>query len=326
MRAKRAKPGVTRIGVLVSSKSSLALASLVQEIFARANAQLGRAAFEVLLVSSRPRTRMQLVGATVAVQPLPSTLDYVLVSPLHGVDAAYEPDARDVQLIRDQHSRGVIAASACLGALTLAAAGVLDDREATTHWNWIAQARKRFPQVRWDAAQMLCDHGDVITAGGYLAAIDLVLSIVSKRAGKDAAHALGQMLLADSVRQKQSVYARKLIDVEVEHPTLSALSDWIARHLHTPLLAEDLAKRSGMSLRSFHRKFFEVYGTTPRKYVQLKRIERAQELLRGTRKSVEQIMTAVGVSDVASFRRVFQRELGYSPAAFRKRLEQRADA
>jgi transcriptional regulator GlxA family with amidase domain len=79
-----------------------------------------------------------------------------------------------------------------------------------------------------------------------------------------------------------------------------------------------------MSLRDFHRKFVEAFGTTPRKFIQLKRIEKAQELLRGTSKSIEQILDVVGVSDPTSFRRVFQREMGYSPADFRRKLRMRA--
>jgi transcriptional regulator GlxA family with amidase domain len=168
--------------------------------------------------------------------------------------------------------------------------------------------------------RMVSDQGSVITAGGYLAAVDLALYIVGRTSSQPAAHALGQILLADSVRQKQSVYAQKLIDLEVEHERLKGLTGWIESHLEQPLPAAMLAKRCNMSSRTFHRRFFDAYGTTPRKFVQLKRIERAQQLLRTTTRSVEQILALVGVSDVASFRRVFRREIGYSPAEFRRRL------
>jgi len=81
-----------------------------------------------------------------------------------------------------------------------------------------------------------------------------------------------------------------------------------------------MARRCKMSVRSFHRKFVTVHGVTPRKFLQLKRIERVQAQLRTSHKSLEQILAEVGVSDVASFRRVFRRELGYSPAEYRRRL------
>ncbi|HEX7115435.1 MAG TPA: helix-turn-helix domain-containing protein [Steroidobacter sp.] len=87
-----------------------------------------------------------------------------------------------------------------------------------------------------------------------------------------------------------------------------------------------MARRCKMSVRSFHRKFVTVHGVTPCKFLQLKRIERVQAQLRTSRKSLEQILAEVGVSDVASFRRVFRRELGYSPAEYRRRLPSRKNA
>jgi transcriptional regulator GlxA family with amidase domain len=137
---------------------------------------------------------------------------------------------------------------------------------------------------------------------------------------RETAHRLGQVLLADSVRQRQSVFAQRLIEPSVEHGSLSDLVQWIDRHLDTVLTASDMARHCKMSLRSFHRKFVAAHGVTPRKFLQLKRIERAQEQLRTSRRSVEQILEGVGVSDVASFRRVFQREIGLSPAEYRRRL------
>lgn len=127
-------------------------------------------------------------------------------------------------------------------------------------------------------------------------------------------------MLADSTRQRQSIYAQALIEPEVTHPELNALKGWIERHLDQPLHAIALARRCRMSLRTFHRRFASVFQMTPRKYIQLKRIEKAQKLLRASSQSIEQILTGLGVSDTASFRRVFQREVGYSPAEFRRRL------
>ena len=223
-------------------------------------------------------------------------------------------------MVRAAHLKGTRVASACLGALTLASAGILDGREATTHWAWAGVVRSRFPQVRWNLQRMLCDHGDVVTAGGFLAAVDLALHVIAVTSSREVSHQLGQRLLADSVRQKQSVYAQQLIDPEVTQGPVREIARWIETHLADPLPAAMLARRSGLSLRSFHRKFSEAYGTTPRKFIQLKRIEKAQHLLRTTRRSLEQVLQAVGISDVTSFRRLFQRELGCSPSEYRRRL------
>jgi transcriptional regulator GlxA family with amidase domain len=309
-----------RIAALVNEQSAAGLLLLWRDIFALANRLLEADRYAVEFVSAIGASQVELRDVVITTKRASGRYDFAIVAPLDRAGSEPVPLASDVEFIRKQHGRGTIIASACLGALTLASAGILEGREATTHWNWASFARARYPDVRWATSQMVSDHGDVITAGGYLAIIDLALYIVAKTASKELSHRLGQRLLADSVRQRQSVYAQTLIEPQVEHPALSALPQWIERHLGEPLLAPDLAKQCRMSLRTFHRQFESEFKTTPRKYIQLKRIEKAQELLRTSRKSLAQILETIGVSDVASFRRIFQREIGYSPAAFRRQL------
>lgn len=309
-----------RIAALVNEQSAAGLLLLWRDIFALANRLLEADRYAVEFVATSGASQVELRDVVIATKHASGRYDFVIVPPLERAGSEPVPLESDVEFIRKQHGRGTVATSACLGALTLASAGILDGREATTHWNWATFAHATYPDIKWATSQMVCDHGDVITAGGYLAIVDLALYIVAKTASKELSHRLGQRLLADSVRQRQSVYAQKLIEPQVEHPALSALPKWIERHLGEPLLATDLARKCRMSLRTFHRQFESEFKTTPRKYIQLKRIERVQELLRTSRKSLEQILESVGVSDVASFRRIFQREIGYSPAAFRRQL------
>ena len=247
-------------------------------------------------------------------------MSYLLLPPLDDVDPAYKPDEQAAAFVAGQHAKGSVVASACLGALTIAAAGLLDDAQATTHWAWAEAAQQRYPRVRWAAHRMICDNGQVITAGGYLGVVDLALHIVERTIGRRHSHELGRRLLADSTRQRRSVFAQQLIAPEVLHGPLQQLPRWIEKNLEHPLGTDQMAERCGMSLRSFHRRFVNAFRVTPHRFLQLKRIERAQRELRETSRSVEQIMGGVGVNDVAAFRRVFQRELGCSPAEYRRRL------
>lgn len=322
MRVKPAKPakGQVRVAVLVSEQSSVALALLFRAIFERANRLLGKRTYEVCFVAPRGSGTVSLQGVRLELARARGRYDYFVVTPFDGFTQEHEPGEADIRMVRAQHGKGTVVASACLGALTLASAGLLDGREATTHWAWTAVVRARYPQVNWAVHHMISDHGDVITAGGYLGVVDLALHLVGATSSRETAHQLGQLLLADSVRQRQSVFAQRLIEPSVQHGSLSDLVQWIDRHLDTTLTASDMARHCKMSLRSFHRKFVAAHGVTPRKFLQLKRIERAQEQLRTSRRSVEQILEQVGVSDVASFRRVFQREIGLSPAEYRRRL------
>ena len=306
--------------MLLNASSSLAMALLFREIFERANRKLGARRYRVTLVSSGVRRALSAPGVSVMTTAARGRCDYLVVTPYEGIEPGWLPDPADVALIERQHARGAIVASSCLGAVTLAEAGLLDSREATTHWSWAGHVRNRYPRVAWNTRKIVCDQGTVVTAGGYLATVDLALHIITATSTRSVAHELGRMMLADSARQHQSIYALRLTDPAAPGGRLSGLDDWLDGHLQTTPTAAAMAAQCNMSLRSFHRKFREVYGLTPRKYLQLKRVEAVRRLLGESRRGIGQILADVGVSDVTSFRRIFQRELGLSPAEFRKRL------
>lgn len=316
--APRAIPAL-RVAVLLSASSSLAMALLFRAVFERANRALGQRRYSVELVSTRASGKLAATDVAINTRTPRGRYEYLVVTPYDAIDASWQPDADDVALVQKQHRRGGIVASACLGALTLAEAGVLDGIEATTHWSWTAHARSHYPAVAWDTRRIVCDQGRIITAGGYLATVDLALHIIAATGSPELARTLARMMLADSARQHQSVYALRLAQPAAQGE-LRQIDSWIEGRLRSAPTAADMAKHCNMSLRSFHRKFREAYGITPRKYLQLKRVEAVRRLLAESRRSIDQILADVGVSDVASFRRIFRRELGHSPAEFRRQL------
>lgn len=325
MRSSTPKPSVpertaVRLAVLLNGSSSLPMALLLRAIFERANRKLGTQRYRVALVSSRSGNRLTAPDVTVTARLPRGRCDYLVVTPYEGIEPGWRPDPADVALVRRQHARGAVVASSCLGALTLAEAGLLDDREATTHWSWTQYVRGRYPRVAWNTRRIVCDQATVITAGGYLATVDLALHIIAATSSRAIAHELGRAMLADSARQHQSVYALRLAEPTRVSGQLRDIEPWIEGRLRSAPTAADMARHCNMSLRSFHRKFREAYGVTPRKYLQLKRVEAVRQQLGESRRSIQQILTDVGVSDATSFRRIFQRELGYSPAEFRRRL------
>jgi transcriptional regulator GlxA family with amidase domain len=314
------RTAAVRVAVLLNASSSLPMALLFRAVFERANRKLGAQRYRVALVSSRSGSRLSAPDVTVTARLPRGRCDYLVVPPYEGIEPGWRPDPADVALIRRQHARGAVVASSCLGALTLAEAGLLDTREATTHWSWTSYVRGRYPRVAWNTRRIVCDQGAVITAGGYLATVDLALHIIAATSSRATAHELGRAMLADSARQHQSIYALRLAEPAASGGQLRDLEDWLDHRLQAAPTARKMAGHCNMSLRSFHRKFREAYGVTPRKYLQLKRVEAVRQLLGESRRSIEQILSDVGVSDVTSFRRIFQRELGHSPAEFRRRL------
>lgn len=314
------KPALLRIAVLLHPSSSLAMALLFRAIFERANRKLAARRYRIDLVSSRVYVPLSAPDVSVTTRRARGLYDYLVVTPYEGIEPGWRPDPADIALIQRQHARGAIIASSCLGALTLAEAGLLDAREATTHWSWARYVRDQYPRVAWNARKIVCDEGDVLTAGGYLATVDLALHIIATTSSRSTAHELGRMMLADSERQHQSIYALRLTEPAAQSGQLRDIDAWLERRLRDAPTASEMAQHCNMSLRTFHRKFREAYGVTPRKYLQLKRVEAVRQLLGDSGRSIEQILAEVGVSDVTSFRRIFRRELGHSPAELRRTL------
>jgi transcriptional regulator GlxA family with amidase domain len=319
--AKQPRPQT--VALLLHEDVSLSIALLMRDILRRTNQLMGREHLAVALVG-RPGLRTVREGpVSVRVSglgSLPGPLDHLLVPPLAPGQDPFAARPGEWRLVQHAHQEGTTLHCACLGALLVAGTGLLDGRDATTHWAWVQRARDRFPTVRWDASRMLCDSGRVVTSGGFLAAVDLVLSLVERTCSRSVSRELGRLLLADSIRQHQSVYATALVSARVEDPRMQRLEDWLDGHLSSGVTVEEMADVCHLSPRTFHRAFVRAFGSTPKKLLQRKRVEKVRQLLRDAGVSVERAIASVGVSDVPSFRKVFQRELGLSPAEYRRRL------
>jgi len=314
-----AKQSYARVGILLYEDTALSLALLMRDILVRTNQLLGRECFQVRLFG-RPGLSTLTIGPVSVRLSAPGPVGYLIVPPLSPGRDPFAEHPAESQLIKKLHRNGTKIYSACLGSLVVAQSGLLTGRDATTHWNWIQRAAQRFPDVKWDSSRMICDSGDIVTAGGFLAAVDLTLALVERLSTRAVSHEVGRLMLADSVREHQSVYATNLVFLRAEDRRMRRLEKWLQDHLSAAVTASDMAEVCQLGARSFHREFMRVYGVTPKKFVQLKRIEKVRLLLRDPEVSVEEAISKVGVTDVPSFRRVFQRELGLSPAEYRKRL------
>jgi transcriptional regulator GlxA family with amidase domain len=311
-------PKPTPVAILLHENVSVALALLPEFIFRLANRLAEAPAFEVRLLAPERGFRRGALKLALCEPELPES-GYLLIPPLEGLQGERLFASAELDLLRQVAVRKVVLASACLGAFLPAAAGLLDGREATTHWAWGPVAARRFPDVRWNLRAMVCDAGPVITAGGLLAVVDLCLHIVRRECGQELAAQLGRRLLADVVRPQQSLYAQALTLPPKDAGRFAALERELEGRLADPPGVPEMAAFCGMSLRSFQRHFTANYGLSPNGYLQLKRLEKARELLAGTRLGIDRVARQSGFQDPAFFRKVFARETGLSPALYRRR-------
>ncbi len=277
--------------------------------------------FEVLLagldrneVSCRDGVSLRPSAAAAEI----ATPDLVIVPGLDDdLEASFAANRGWVPWITKWHADGARVASSCTGAFLLADAGLLDGRSATTHWMFAGELGKRYPAISVTAAQMIVDNGDVITAAGATAFLNLVLYLVERFAGHDRANLAAKVLLADGHRPSQLPYIAFGRERSHDDLIVHQIQQHIDMHLGEPLPARDLARRFGLSERTLSRRFAAATGRGPQAYVRHARIQHAMRLLETTGDAIDQICRHVGYSDPAAFRRAFSQATGLPPSQYR---------
>ncbi len=219
-----------------------------------------------------------------------------------------------------QHSVGACVCTVCAGAFLAAAAGLLDGRRATTHWALADDFRRRFPAVILKSEKMLIDEGDIITAGGVTAYLDLCLYLVRRFGSSTLASSLTRTLLIDCARQLQSPYSSHAFQKHHGDTAVKQSQNWLEENFAKAVTIRQLAKVAGLGERTFTRRFKKATGDTPSDYVQMLRIEIARKMLETSHDTIDCIVLKVGYEDTSSFRRLFRKHTGLSPSAYRKRF------
>lgn len=250
--------------------------------------------------------------------------DLVIVSDLHlDPNAGLPEDLWPVaDWLRGVYAGGAIVASVCSGAVVLGAAGLLDGKEATTHWGFADMLRREFPEVKVCRERILVPAGEghrVVTAGGASAWADLMLYLIERFAGSEEARRIAKIYLIDPHTDGQLTYASLTAGRQSDDLLISEAQVWVSQHYDTPRPVAAMAERSGMTERGFHRRFKKATGQAPTDYVQTLRIEEAKQLLETTSATIDEISTEVGYSEPSSFRSAFRKRVGISASAYRKK-------
>jgi len=222
-------------------------------------------------------------------------------------------------LARQQTSPRLLASN-CTGAFLLAEAGLLDGREATTHWGFSNQFRQRYPQVACRPEKLITVDGDIACAGGGMAWWDLGVYLVERYAGPDAARQLAKAFVIDAGRTSQAPYSALQAKRYHTDSTVLQLQDWLDQHFSQTIALSELAQQAGLSERSLLRRFKAATGDTPNTYLQLLRVEHARHHLETSRRPIDEIINTVGYEDVSSFSRLFRKHTGLAPGAYRARF------
>ena len=241
--------------------------------------------------------------------------DLVMVTP-NGAD--YQPPAELSAALHRAVGRGATVASLCNGAFTLARAGLLDGRRATTHWKYEDRFARAFPQVEMVPGVLYVEDGPVATSAGTAAGIDLCLHLVRRAHGPAVANGIARRMVVPPHRDGgQAQYVESPVRPRPAE-TLAPVLDWASAHLGEDLPVSRLAARASMSERTFARRFRDETGTTPHQWVQLQRVALAESLLEGGGMSVEEVAHRCGFGSAAMLRHHFTRLRRTTPTAYRR--------
>jgi transcriptional regulator GlxA family with amidase domain len=244
----------------------------------------------------------------------------IVIVPASGLDLDAQL-ARNAQLLpwlRRKAAQGAHIAGICTGVAYLAAAGLLDGREATTHWAVASLFRQRYPKVDWHPEKFITEDRRMFCSGGVYASMDLSLYLVEKFCGHEVALQCAKALLINMPRLSQSGYATLPLSRPHNDEKVRAAEHYLEKNYAEDVSLELLAQDLGMSPRNFSRRFKRATGRLPGNYLQGLRVAIAKEMLEDGARSVQVVSAAVGYEDAAFFRGLFKRSTGMTPAEYRE--------
>ena len=226
--------------------------------------------------------------------------------------------------IRRKYKEGTTLYSACSGALMLAATGLLDGCEATSHWGYQDLFRKQYPRVRFRPEPNLAFAdvaGRIVTAGGTTSWHDLAIHIISRHCSPGEALRIAQVYLLKWHGEGQLPYATLVRRNPHADSVVRSCEDWFAENFRDHNAISQVVRQADIPERTLKRRFRAATGTTLIEYLQNLRVEEAKRLLEASQTAVDEISVQAGYEDPSFFRRLFKRRTGLTPSQYRRMFQ-----
>ncbi|UFS57729.1 GlxA family transcriptional regulator [Subtercola endophyticus] len=291
---------------------------VVCEVFGIDRTEMSGPAFDFHVVAAEPGPVPTSLGYTMFIsEGLEAAADADLIAvPAHAIDEPVHPEV--VRVLREAEARGAWILSVCSGAFTLAAAGILDGRAATTHWMHAERLARDYPLTAVDPDVLFVEDRRVISSAGTAAGIGACLHLVRTELGAVAANVIARRMVVPPQRSGgQSQYIQAPV-APIQSDSFADVTDWMLRNLDQELSVDELARRALMSPRTFARRFRADLGTTPAAWLNRQRLLRAQVMLEQTDLGLEQVAAETGFGSAAVMRHHFVKVLKTTPIAYRR--------
>lgn len=292
------------------------------DVFAEANRFLPQAdGYEILTIGAAPypivASNGMPLGAQHSLNDAPQGVDILLVP-----GGPLLPDSNEVPAITRWLQQAVPHAgrygSICTGAFILGHAGLLDGKQAATHWSHAQQLADRFPLARVEPDRIYVRDGALMTSAGVTAGIDMALALVAEDHGPAISLAVAKRLLVVAQRQGgQSQFSPYLTASADDDSPVAKVQRHVMEHIGEPFSVERLAEVVAMSPRSFARVFAREAKVTPAEFVLRARIDAARHLLEGSEMAIKAVAYHCGFGSAARMRLSFSQRLGVTPTQYR---------
>ncbi|MCE7011970.1 helix-turn-helix domain-containing protein [Kibdelosporangium philippinense] len=310
-----------RVVVIVDEGSNPFELGVATELFGLRRPELDRDWYTFTLCAADPSVPMHLGMFTmtgIAGLEAVDEADTVIVP--NRPDPLDKPGPAVLSAISRAADRGARLVSFCTGTFALAAAGVLDGRRATTHWQWADEFVARYPSVHLEPDVLFIDDGNVLTAAGSAAALDLGLHLIHRDHGAEVANAVSRRLVFTGRRDGgQRQFVERPVP-EVPDTSLAPVLEWARSQLDQPLTVADLASHAATSQATLHRRFRTELGTTPLAWLTSERISLACRLIERGELRLELVARESGFGTSANLRIQLRRHTGLTPSAYRRRF------
>ncbi len=251
--------------------------------------------------------------------------DLIIIPAIHArPDAMMKANAAFVPWIIKQHKKGAEIATLCIASFFLAATGLLNGKQCSTHWTAANDFKAMFPEVNLVDDKIITEDDGIYTSGGAYAFLNLLLYIIEKYAGRDIAIIIAKQFMIDIDKISQSPFiifqGQKLHDDE----PIKKAQEFIENNFEEKITVDQLASMLALGRRNMERRFKKATSNTVVEYIQRVKIEAAKKNFETGRKNVNEVMYDVGYNDPKAFRTTFKKITGLSPVEYRSKYNKEA--
>jgi transcriptional regulator GlxA family with amidase domain len=269
------------------------------------------------LFSVKPHTNISTISQT----------DLIIIPSLnHNYQKNVRGNKLIIEWIEKQYKQGAEIASICTGAFMLAATGLLDGKDCSTHWSAAASFREMFPKVNLQTDKLITDENGIYTNGGAFSFLNLMIYLVEKYYDRQTAIFCSKVFQIEMDRKNQSAFIIFTGQKTHGDELIAQAQTELESKLHEKVSIEELSSKFSIGRRNFDRRFIKATGNTPLEYLQRVKVESAKRSFENSRKTISEVMYEVGYSDNKAFREVFRKITGMSPIEYKAKYNKEAAA